>query len=153
MNKSTIALIVVLIGMIGAYVYWFTDWFREDTIQILAQVRPARNVRPGPPGTVPTYPVSFAFDRKLALTELKVVSVEDAATNKYPHALWHLISDSNSVPTKAVVYGEWVRGMKSKVPHARPERLEPGVKYRLYVTAGKAKGQIEFKTVEAAGVQ
>jgi hypothetical protein len=153
MNKSTIALIVVLIAMAGAYAYWFTDWFREDTIQILAQVRPSRNVRQAPPGSTPTYPVSFAFDRKLAITEVKVVSVDDAATNKYPHAMWHLISDSNSIPTKALVYGEWVRGMKSKVPHARPEPLQPGVKYRLHITAGKSKGQIEFKTVEVAGAQ
>ncbi len=151
MTKSTIVLIAVLVAMAGAYVYWFTDWFAPATIQILAQVRPSRSVQPGVPGLAVTYPVSFAFDRKLRLTELRVVSVDDETTNKYPHSLWHLISDSNSVPSKALIYGQPLRGMKPKVPQARPEALQPDVKYRLYVTAGKLKGQIDFKTVEVPG--
>jgi hypothetical protein len=151
MTKSTVTLIVVLVLMAGAYVYWFTDWFQPATIQILAQVRPSRAVQPGAPGYVATYPVSFAFDRKLRLTELKVLSVDDETTNKYPHPVWHMISDSNSIPTKAIIYGQWLRGMKPKVPHARPEPLLPDVKYRLYVGAGKLKGQIDFKTVEVPG--
>jgi hypothetical protein len=151
MTKSTIVLIVVLIAMAGAYVYWFTDWFQPATIQILAQVRPARSTQPGVPGLTATYPVSFAFDRKARLTELKVVSVDDEATNKFSHAVWHLISDSNSVPTKALIYGQQIRGMKPKVPQARPEPLQPEVKYRLYVAAGKYKGQIDFKTIEVPG--
>jgi hypothetical protein len=151
MTKSTVLLIVILVAMAGAYAYWFTDWFRPATIQILAQVRPSRAVKPGAPGYAATYPVSFAFDRKLELTELKVVSVEDEATNKFPHSLWHMISDSNSVPTKAILYGQWLRGMKSKVPRARAEPLEPDVKYRLYVAAGKYKGQIDFRTAEVPG--
>ncbi len=148
MTKSTIVLIAVLVVIAGVYVVYFTDLFAPTTIQILAQVRPSRAVQAGPPGLTSTYPVSFAFDRKLRLTEVRVVNSEDAATNKFPHALWHLIADSNSVPTKAILYGQPLRGLKSKVPHARPDPLEPDVKYKLYVTAGKLKGQIEFKTVE-----
>jgi len=151
MTKSTIVLIVILIAMAGAYAYWFTDWFLPPTIQILAQVRPSRSVQPGAPGIPATYPVSFAFDRKLNITEIKVVGVEDEAKKQYPHALWHLISDSNSVPTRAIIYGQWVRGMKSKVPHGRPEPLQPDVKYRFYVSAGKYKGHIDFKTTEVPG--
>lgn len=150
MRKSTIVLIVVLVAVAAAYAYWFTDWFQPPTIQILAQIRPTRSsARQQPiPGQASTYPVSFAFDRRLRLTEIRVVSVEDEATNRFPHALWHLISDSNSVPTKAIVYGQPLRGMKPKVPRARPEPLQPDVKYRLYVAAGKFKGQVDFKTVE-----
>lgn len=151
MTKNTIVLIVVLAVMAGAYAYWFTDWFQPATIQILAQVRPSRSVPAGAPGYVATYPVSFAFDRKLQLTELKVVGADDEATNKFPHAVWHMISDSNSAPVKAVIYGQPLRGMKPKIPRARPEPLKPGVKYRLYATAGKYKGQVDFKTVEVAG--
>ncbi|MBI5386875.1 MAG: hypothetical protein HZA90_19555 [Verrucomicrobia bacterium] len=149
MRKNTIVLITVLLLLAGCYGYFFTDWFQSPTIQILAQVRPSRNVRPTP-GMPTTYPVSFAFDRKLRLTEIRVVNLDDEKTNKYPHAYWHLISDSNSMPTKAIVYGQPLRGLKPKVPRARPEPLEPDVKYRLYVSAGKNKGQIDFKTIEAA---
>ena len=153
MTKSTIVLIAVLVVVASVYVVVFDpfDLFGPTSIQILAQVRPSRAVQPGPPGLTSTYPVSFAFDRKLRLTEVRVVNTEDEATNKYPHAVWHLIADSNSVPTKAILYGVPVRGLKSKVPHARPEPLQPDVKYKLYVTAGKLKGQIEFKTVEVPG--
>lgn len=149
MRKNTVVLIVVLAVMAGCYVYFFTDWFEKPTIQILAQIRPMRNVRPTP-GVPTTYPVSFAFDRKLNITEVRVVAVDDEKTNKYPHSFWHMISDSNSVPTKAIVYGQPLRGMKPKVPRARPDPLEPDIRYRLYISAGKAKGQIDFKTVEVA---
>jgi hypothetical protein len=151
MTKSTVVLIVILAVMAGAYAYWFTDWFRPATIQILAQVRPSRAVEPALPGMVATYPVSFAFDRKVRLTEVKVVNVEDEATNRFPHCLWHLVSDSNSVPVKAMLYGQWLRGMKPAIPRARPEQLLPEVKYRLYVAAGKFKGQKDFQTVEVPG--
>ncbi len=151
MNKRTIILVAILAIVGGSYAYWFTDWFEASTIQILAQVRPSRGTPQGAPGYVATYPVSFAFDRKLRLTELKVVSVDEEATNKYPHAVWHMISDSNSIPIKAIVYGQWIRGMKPKTPHARPDPLDPDVRYRLYVAAGKAKGKIDFKTLEVPG--
>jgi hypothetical protein len=104
MTKSTIVLIAVLVVVVGVYVVYFTDLFQPTTIQILAQVRPSRGVQPGAPGQTTTYPVSFAFDHKLKLTEVRVVNTEDEATNKFPHALWYLIADSNSVPTKAILY-------------------------------------------------
>jgi hypothetical protein len=151
MTKSTILLIVILVAMACAYVYYFTDLFQPATIQILAQVRPSRGTPQGAPGYVSTYPVSFAFDNKLGLTEVKVVSVDDEKTNKYPHAVWHMISDSNSIPVQALLYGQWLKGMKSKVPHARPDPLQPDVKYRLYVRAGKFKGKVDFKTVAVPG--
>ena len=149
MRKNTIVLVVVLIVLAACYLRFFTDWFLPPTIQVLAQIRPVRSVRPTP-GVAATYPVSFAFDRKLQITEIRVVAVEDEKTNKYPHYVWHMISDSNSVPTKAMIYGQPLRGLKPKVPRARPEPLEAEVKYRFYVTAGKYTGRIDFKTIETA---
>jgi hypothetical protein len=149
MRKNTVVLIVVLILLGALYAYFWTDWFKPPTIQILFQIRPVRNVR-STPGMATVYPVSFAFDRKVSLTEIRVVSVEDEKTNKYPHSVWHMISDSNSIPVKALIYGQGVRGMKPKVPRARPETLLPDVKYRLYISSGKFQGQIDFKTLEAA---
>jgi hypothetical protein len=34
--------------------------------------------------------------------------------------------------------------MDSAVAGARPEPLQPGVNYRIFITAGKAKGQHDF---------
>jgi hypothetical protein len=166
MTKSTIALVVVLIGMGVAYLVWWTDMFRTPTFQILAQVRPVTPGRGGPgarfgrggfvaptptPGATQTYPVTFAFDRNLKITELKVVTAADEKTSKYPHAVWHLISDNQSSPVKAVIYGQGIRGMKPKVPNAQPEPLQPDVRYRLHIIAGKAESVVDFKTVAVAG--
>lgn len=148
MTKKSIVLITVAVVLAGVYVAFFTDWFVKPQIQILPQIRPPRSTARTLPGDVPVYPVNFMFDRKYQFTEIKVVAVEDEKTNKYPHAVWHLISDSNSVPTQALVYGSRVRGMKPKVPRADAEQLEPGVPYRLYVNAGKAQGSVTFQTQE-----
>jgi len=59
--------------------------------------------------------------------------------------VWHLISDSNSVPVKVFSYGQGIRGMKPAVAGSRAQPLETNVAYRLLVTAGKAKGQHDFE--------
>ena len=146
MSTKSVLLVVVALVLGSVYAYWFTDWFRPGDIQILVQARPSnRNGRLITPGQV--LPVSFAFERKFLLTEVRVVSIEEEKTSKRPHAVWHLISDSNSVPTKSLIYGDPVRGMKPKIPRAKPEMLQPDVPYRLYVKAGsKWSGHADFKT-------
>lgn len=89
--------------------------------------------------------VSFALHRKLELTELKVIPVADLETNQYAHPIWHLVSESNSVPTKAFFYGSRIRGLHPKVPNAQPDPLEPNVTYRLLIEASGLKGQHDFK--------
>src|SRR5207245_9221003 len=64
-------------------------------------------------------PIIFGFDRKLKLTSLKVVPESDIETNKYPHPIWELISDSNSVPIKTFAYGMPIQGMRPSVPGDR----------------------------------
>jgi hypothetical protein len=150
MTKNGIALSVVAVILALAYIRYFTDWFSKETIQIIPQIRPGRasNI-PRPPGAPPVSPVSFAFDGKYRLTSVKVVAAEDYATNKYANPLWYLISDSNSVPTKAIVYGFPIKGMKPATPRARPEPLQPGVPYIMMVEAGKVRAQTNFHTLEA----
>jgi len=138
---------LVMALLLGAlYVYGFTDWFRAPAkIQMLAMARPTNiGGRPVKPNQV--LPVTFAFSRKVRLTEVKVVAVDDEKTNRFPHALWHLISDSNSIPTKQLIYSVTLRGMKPKVPRGKAEPLLPDVAYRLYVKEASAEGQIDFKT-------
>jgi hypothetical protein len=152
MTKRSLVLIGVAAALAFVYVAFFKDFFRAPRIEMIAQIRPTRGVK-APVGEVPVDPVSFAFDQKYAISEIRVVAEQDEKTNKYPHELWHLISDSNSIPTKVLIYGQSPRGMKPKVPRARPEPLEPDVVYKIYVTAGDAKGEKRFHTREAVRPQ
>src|SRR2546426_4932930 len=147
MTKNGIALTVVFVILAVVYVCYFTDWFSKETIQIIPQIRPGRasNI-PRSPGAPAVSQVSLAMDGKYRLTRVKVVSAEDYATNKYANPLWHLISDSNSIPTKAIVYGLAIKGMKPATPRSRPEPLLPGVPYIMMVEAGKIRAPTNFYT-------
>lgn len=147
-KQWTLVASAVVLG--GLSLYLNKDWFARDSIQIHHRSRPARFGyfrRNQPPPTAATDPIYFAFDRKLKLTSLKVIPVSEIETNKYPHPIWELVSDSNSVPTAEWSYGMLVRGMRPAVKGATPDPLEPGVKYRLLIQAGKVKAQEDFVPV------
>jgi hypothetical protein len=149
MTKNGYVLLVIAVLLGAAYAYFFTDLFHRENIQIIPQIRPGRPSNVSRSGDIPpTYPVSFLFDRKYQLTELKVVSAQELATNKYAAPTWHLISDSNSIPTKNVIYGYMPKGMKPAIARMRPEPLQPNIPYVLFVEAGKIKGQTNFFTKE-----
>jgi len=139
--------LAVLLGCISLYLN--QDWFATENIQIHHRSRPARqflsrrNKRPDPQQAV--NPVFFWWNRNLKLTSIKVIAVHEIETNKYPQPIWHLTSDSNSVPTKELIYGVPVRGMRPSVKGAIPDPLEPGVKYRLFIEAGQIKAEREFE--------
>jgi len=147
MTKNGIFLSVVAVVLAAIYVFAFTDWLRSDTIQIIPTIRPVRvAAAPKDSDQTPVYPVSFAFSGKYHFTSVKVVAASDLATNKHPSALWHLTSDSNSVPTKSIVYGYPIKGMKPAVARTRPEPLQPDVDYVLILEAGKIRAQTNFHT-------
>ena len=144
-KQTLLALLLVVIG--GLFVYANRDWFRGRPIQIshrLYRFASRFNNASGPT------PVMFEFDRKLKLTCIKVLSVDDVLTNKYPQPLWHMTSSSNSVPTKGFVYGMNVPGMRSASKGVTAEPLDPGQRYRLLVEAGSVKGQHDFSLEPAA---
>jgi hypothetical protein len=150
MNRNGITLSVILVVLATIYVVKFTDWFRKQNIQIIPQIRPLRaagNQRN--PSQERVYPVSFSFDSKYKLTSVKVVAADDLATNKYPVPLWHLVSDSNSLPTKYVVYGYPIKGMKPAAARSKPEPLQPDVRYVLLLEAGDIKASTNFRTLSA----
>ena len=148
MSKRTVVLIGLAVVLGSLCVGMNMNWWRKAEIKILPQIRPPQRSSRTPVGDTPVYPVMFAFDRVYRFTEIRVVSAEDEKTNKYPHELWHLIADSNSLPTKVVAYGATLRGMKPKIPKAQPEPLEPDVPYMLHVKAGGTEGKVSFKTHE-----
>jgi hypothetical protein len=146
MTKNTITLLVAAVVLAAVYAYYFTDWITPPVIQISPQIRPMR----APRGSTGIYPVTFTLDGKYILTSLKVVPVAALETNKNPLPLWHLIPGTNSLPTKGFMYGVRIPGMVPAVTNARPQRLVPGIKYRLLIQSGRAKGQADFSTGAAA---
>ena len=143
-------LIALALVLGGLSLYLNRDWFARDDIQIFHRSRPGRTGffrrgRTAPAAT--TDPIYFAFSRKLRLTSLKVMPVSEIETNKFPHPVWELVSDSNSVPTVEWAYGLPIKGMRPAIKGATPDPLEAGVKYRLLIEAGKLKAEDEFVPV------
>lgn len=138
MSKNNILLFLVLFVLGALYVVYFTDLFNKPVINISARPRVTRST------SGDQYSVSFSFDRRCELTDVKVVSLTEVQTNKYARAYWHIISDASSAPTKGILYGENQRGMKPKIPKMKAEPLQAGQKYRLLIEAGKNKGQVDF---------
>jgi len=143
--------LVVLLG--GISLYLNKDWFAKDTIQIYHRSRPARATlfrrkRSDTAAENPAInPITFGFSSRLRLNSIKVIPLSDIETNRFPHPIWHLISDSNSVPTKDFSYGDSIKGMRPAVKEAIPDPLQPGVSYRLLVEAGDFKAKHDFVPV------
>lgn len=154
MTKNGIVLSIIAVILAAVYVAYFTDWFGKDGIQIIPTVRPgSASAIPRDPDEAPVHRVSFALDGKYKLTTVKVLVAVELATNKYATPLWHLVSDSNSVPTKSIVYGYPIKGMKPSVPRARPEPLLANVEYTLVLEAGKTHSQTNFHTTPAVALR
>jgi hypothetical protein len=153
MTRKHWTLIVLAVLLAGFSLYLNRDWFAKDGIHMYHRSRPARAMfaRRGKPRTDdPTAainPITFGFDRKVKLKSVKVIPLSDILTNKYPHPIWQLLSDSNSVALKDFTYGTPIQGMKPAVKGALPDPLEPGVKYRLLVEVGDARLEHDFEPV------
>ena len=147
MTKKPVLLVALLAVIGGLFVYVNRDAFRRRPIQIshrLYRFAGRFSKRDAP------IPVMFEFDRRLKLTSVKVLALADIQTNKYPQPLWQMVSSSNSVPTKGIVYGMDVPGMRPALKGVAAEPLDPRETYRLLVEAGSLKGEHDF-TLEPAG--
>ncbi len=142
MTKNNWLLIAVAVLLAIVYIVFFTNWFKPETVQIFHTNRTPhgrfRNTD-AMPGLI------FGLNRQLQLTDIKVVMLSALQTNKNALPFWHLVSDSNSVPVKSFFYGQTIRGLKPAVVGVRPQPLETNVTYRLFVEAGKIKGEHDFK--------
>lgn len=133
---------ILLLASLGAiYVFKFTNLFHEPQMEIIYQNR----AKLGRGRNAAANAVTFSLNDKYQLTDLKVIEEEDFKTNKYPRALWHLISESNSVPTRALIYGAPIQGMKPEIKKLGAEPLQKNVGYVLLIEAGDIKGQHTFR--------
>jgi hypothetical protein len=136
MNKKNLILIGLVFAAAAAYVVFFTNWFQPRIIQVAHTSRSF--------GRGGSNPLTFSLGEFYELTEVKVVSLAELQTNPLAPPLWHLVSDEGSESVNHFSYGENIPAMDPVIQGARPESLKPGVAYRLFVTAGKARGQHDF---------
>lgn len=146
MAKKQWIFLAVFVLLAAFYVCAFTHWGRRPAMQIshTSELNPKRVGPRVKAGSINTAVVIFGLDHQYRLTEVKVVLLADWQTNKSTLPLWHLISDSNSIPVKKFSYGQAMQGMKPAVAESYPEPLEPNVTYRLFLTGGSIKGQHDF---------
>jgi len=132
------------LALAGAYMRFFFDWHPRTEIQIFCE-----KSRQAILGGSETPGIVFHFASSYPLTSIEVVDAEDARTNKYPHALWHLVAADAPVPTTSFGYGAAIVGMKPEISTALPEPLQADTKYCLVVEAAKnQKGQIIFQSAQ-----
>ena len=145
MTKKNLWLVLVAVGLVAVYAIWFAGWFQSPAVKIFHTNRNLRpNLRRGPvSGALPN--LIFGVNRPVRFTDVKVVPLAAFETNRSVLPVWHLISDSNSVPVKTFFYGQPIGGMRPAIKGVRPEPLETNVTYRLFVIAGKIKGEHDFE--------
>lgn len=142
MTKKNILLVAVLLALIAVYAVFFTDWFKAKKVRIYSAVPPVQNVNPRHHHA----PIIFGLIGHFRLKEVRVVSLADYQKNSQAPSLWHLVSDSNSIPVERFSYGQHIHGMKPAVAGEDPQELETNVVYRLLVTAsGGIQGTHDFQ--------
>lgn len=142
MPKKTWLYLAVAAALAAIYVIFFTEWFRPTTVEIFHTVRSIRSrARAGT--TEPS--LIFGLNRQLRLTEVEVVPLAEWQTNRNVLPLWHLVSDSNSVPVKSFFYGQQIRGLKPAVKGTRPQPLGSNVVYQLTLKAGPVTAEHHFE--------
>ena len=142
MTKQNWMMIGLLAVLVVVYAVYFTDWFRPKILHLSHTVRDLHH-GPARLGAMPS--LKFGVDRKIGLTDVRVVVGGDSATNRNGVTMWHLVSESNSVPEKTFFYGQYIPGMHPEIKGTRPQDLETNVMYRLIVRAGKYTGEHEFE--------
>ena len=141
MDKKSTSLVVVLLALVLVYVIFFTDWFKPHRMTLFYSTRQIEYFRAR--ADLPY--VLFGLGGTYRLTDVKVVSLDELNKNASAPSVWHLVSQSNSVPIKMFIYGEHIHGMKPDFKGDQPKNLQTNEIYRLFVTAGRYKGQIDFK--------
>jgi len=144
-NISILCFIVLLAAL---SLYLNRDRFAPEVIQLSHRsITPRGWFTRGPQSKSPANPVIFLINKSLRLNSVKVVIAEDAATNKFPRAIWNLVSESNSVPVKEFIYGSGIGGMHLAIKGVGADQLQPGVSYRILVESGSTKLQHDFVPV------
>jgi hypothetical protein len=139
MTKKNLLLTTLLLVLATIYVVWFSGWFQPKIMHISHTERPTfrRGRR--------SDNLIFSVNGEFRLSEIKVVPLAVLETNWDALPVWHLISDSNSVPVRNFFYGQRIRGMRPSLGDVPADPLETNVMYRIFIKAGRVKGQQDFE--------
>ena len=143
MTKKNCLLVIFLIALAAVYVIWFTDWFKPKTFHVSHTIRQMHFRRQGVVNTEPV--LIFGIEPPQEVTEIKVVSLADFEKDAETLPIWHLVSDSNSPPVKDFVYGRRIRGLRPSIAGSEAGELQTNMVYRIFIKAGKARGQQDFE--------
>jgi hypothetical protein len=144
MTRRSWILIGLALALAITYTVFFAHWFKPRTIKIYHVTRPtgyAMQTR----RDVPPPPITFGLEGACKPSEIEVVPLAEWQTNHDVLPVWHLVADSDPGPVQTFVYGQHLQGMKPAVPGAQPQPLQLHVVYRLFVSAGRARGQHDFQ--------
>jgi len=149
--KKTLGIAALIVVVAAIYLYLYRDYFVRRDIQIHVTIRPRIGMRartqPGASDEPPPKLATFNLGGGLyKLTSIAVYDMNELATNKDASPIWHLVSDSNSIPVGNFVYGWNIRGMHPEIKGSRPGPLLPDNGYRVVIKAGSQRGVHEFKT-------
>ena len=136
MDKKNTLLVIVLLALVSVYIVFFTGLFKPHVIKVFYTTREIGHFRAR--RDLPY--ICFVLGGKCRLNEIKVVSKNDPGA-----PLWHLVSDSNSVPVALFVYGEHIHGMRPEIKGEQAQDLDTNQVYQLFVSAGRAHGQLDFR--------
>ena len=143
MFKKSSLLVAVAVVLAAVYVFYFTDWFQSPTVKIFHTNRNSirhRNVQ-----SVSMPNLIFGLSRSSRITEITVGPLAEYQANPKLLPLWHMVSDSNSVPLKTFYYGQNIRGLKPAVAGSHAQTLTNNITYRIVVSVGKIKGEHDFE--------
>jgi hypothetical protein len=162
MTKKQLLLILTCLIIAGAFIYTTSGWFgpkpllvaiRFQTPRVMSAGTTTRLIRalagrrtnPAPPTSNAT--VFFNLDHAVRITSIKVFPVSELQTNAVrPHPVWHLVQGTNSVAIRGFGYAEnpAVLGLRPAVEGIDPDPLAPGVKYRMFLEAGRSRAEFDF---------
>jgi hypothetical protein len=145
MNKKIYILITFAVVLAGVYVIYFTNWFKPKTMLISSSSRIIRTAQNTGAAAAPVRVYFSLGGDYYSLTDVKVVPLAKWETDKLTQPVWHLVSEEGSDDVNVFFYGQRIPGMDPAVGGTRPEPLKPGETYRIFVTAGKVKGHMDFK--------
>src|SRR5271156_3671750 len=95
MQKKDVTWVLVLAALIGLSVWFNRGHFAKEQMVINPSLRPARRA------DATVWPVFFALNDDFRLTSVKVIPFKGDKFDPLGLAVWHLVSDSNSAPTRA----------------------------------------------------
>jgi hypothetical protein len=141
MSKNSLLLVLVAICLAATYVIFFSDWFRPKSLHIYHS---NRKLHEGPARGNALPNLMFGMKPESRITDLKVVELSAFQTNKDALPVWHLVSDSNSIPLNHFYYGQYIAGMRPAIKGVNADALETNVTYRIFLSAGSLKGEHDF---------